>query len=560
MNDDFIQAIAKGLVDRTLDKCSRWSEHRIIMPPPNPGPIQWAQYPWQPEILNCMTGMVSVRKAAQMGFSIIGLCKCLFCVAELRRDVLLILPTAGIAGDFSKGRLDPIVKQSPHLVNLFSRADSVQHKVTGDYTNLYLRGSIAESGLVSVPVGFVIVDEFDRCDKDTLALVQERMAAYKEGHKHIFCLSTPTLPKKGISELYDQGTQEIFVFNCPSCSKLTHLIWPDCFEVRGDSPSDPDRHLSYVKCKECNNPLPHEGKSDWLKKAYWHAQEKVDGHRSFYINQMYAPELTAGSIAEKWLKAQVDEGSAVQFWNQTLGLPYLIPGAQVTEEMLQSCFKDYSIRDKAPEYAGRRIYMGVDVGTFMDVVITEFIPTAELGTEPHLNSIARVLWAGRFAGSDWGVLDHLMEQWQVQHCCIDFQPETTKAEEFARRHHGFVTLVMYRQGTTGSDIRVAENQDRVPYATVNRTAFFDLTLGRFHKKRIELPKDIPHVFKEHVQSLCRTYTLDVLGNPKADYVTVGSSSADHQAHALVYSEIAHMRGHARRTGRPIKVGETYSTF
>lgn len=554
MLESFAKAIADGLINRTLDTCSRWAEHRVHLPHPFPGLMNFDKFPWQRDILNAKEQMISVQKAAQMGFSITGLVKALFTVAEQRKDVLVVLPNAGIASDFSKARLDAIVNQSPLLANLFLNADSVQLKTTRDYVNMYIRGSISESGLVSVPVGFSIIDEFDRCKPSTMALVMERMSAYEE--KQLFALSTPTMPSEGISKLYEQGTKERFVFKCPHCGQHTHLIWPDCMEIRGDCATSDDRFHSYIKCKECNHELKHEAKYEWLKTAKWEKSNNVSGHRSFYINQLYSPALKPHELVEAYFKGEVNEVSKIEFFNQKLGLPYLMEGARITTDLLDSAMKGHSMKDPTPNRPGRMVCMGVDQGTYLDVVISDFVYTANPGNEPHLNSVERVLFAGRFAGSDWRVLGQLMEQWQVQHCCIDFQPETNMAKAFARAYEGYVTLVQYRRGTVGNEIKISMDENRVPTATVDRTNFMDMALGRFHKSRIELPKDTPDVFREHLKAPARTYELDDMGNPRAVYVTP-DDKPDHLAHGLTYCEIAHMLAYTQSTGRTIRAGESY---
>src|SRR5690606_25644079 len=97
----------------------RWAEHKIWMPKPYDGPISWEKFPWSPTILNANEPMVTVMKAAQMGFSVAGLIKALFKVCQEREDVLYVLPTAHLASDFAKARLDAIVALSPHLQNVF---------------------------------------------------------------------------------------------------------------------------------------------------------------------------------------------------------------------------------------------------------------------------------------------------------------------------------------------------------------------------------------------------------------------------------------------------------
>ena len=524
------------------------------MPKPIDGPLRFNKFPWQREILNCNEPQVTIMKAAQMGFSVAGMIKCLYVVDQLRADVLYVLPTANIASDFAKARLDTIVDLSPSLRDMWAESN-VGLKKTKHQTHIYIRGSVSERNLVSMPVGTAIIDEFDRCAVRSMAMVKQRLAAHED--RHLFILSTPTLPEFGVDEEYRLGTQEHFMFKCPSCSKQIELLWPESVEICGECATDEKCHESFLKCHECGSKLPHETKEQWLSTGHWVSTEQAHGHRSFWIPQMYGPAVTAGELAIQHFKAESDEVENVEFHNQVLGVPYLMEGGRVTEELINAARRSHSKKDERPRDSSRMIVMGVDVGQFLDIIISEFIYTEDPQNEPHLHSIEKVLFETRIPGSDFEQLDSMMSEWQVQHCAIDFQPETNNAKAFARRFHKFVSLVQYRKGTTGHEIKVTLDDNRVPILTVHRTAFFDMSLGRFHKGKIWVPKDISGVFKEHIQSPTRTYELDELGRPRAVYV---SNKADHLAHALLLCEIAHFRAYSFTTGRAIKAGESYYNF
>jgi len=555
--------LAEGLVNNTLNTCARWAEHRIYTPPPYAGKLSFDKFPWQREILNARDPFVSVQKAAQMGFSVAGLIKALYFVDQKKVDVLYVLPTQNLAGDFAKARLDQMVALSPALRNMFIGSNNVGLKTTGDHAHIFIRGSVAESGLVSVPVGVAIVDEYDRCNPKAMSLVLERLSAHE--NKHFFGLSTPTLPNYGINKQYQLGTQERYRFPCPCCGKKIELLWPDekkgikgCIEICGEHATDQDCYRSFFKCPECGGKLPHDNKSEWLAKAYWEATSPAHGHRSFHLNQMYGPAISPGELVVAYFKGQSDDAAQVEFVNQKLGEPHLLEGARVTDPVIDACLRDHRIEDPRPDVGNRQIVMGVDVGTFLDVVVAEYLYLdGDPGFEPHLRSTCKVLWSGRLPGSDFSVLDRLMAEWQVQYTAIDFQPETILAKAFCRRFYGHASVVQYRKGTTGHEIKEAHDDERVSILTVDRTAFLDMALGRLHKQRTLLPQNISGVFREHVQNLVRTYELDDMGKPKAVYVSLG---ADHQAHALNLTEVAHMMAYSRQTGRNITAGESVRDF
>jgi hypothetical protein len=556
MLDDFAKSISKRLIDNSLTTCSRWAQHRIWTPPPYKGPLNFERFPWQKEILDCMEPQVSVQKCSQSGLSVSGIIKSIYMIDQKKTDVLYVLPTEGLAGDFSKTRFDQMIALSPDLQGLFQGVNNVKVKTTKHHSHLFVRGSVSERNLVSVPVGTAIVDEWDRCNQTALALAVKRMSAHEE--KHLFVLSTPTLPDHGINKQYKLGTMERFFFPCIGCGRQIQLLWEDSIEICGTSPTDPDCHKSYLKCPRCGVELPHNAKKEWLAPALWvPGQPDIFGHRSFHINQMYAHAMTPGELVVEYFRGEISEPAKVEFTNQVKGEPHLLEGARLTDAILDDCIGSHRTDDPRPTHANRQIVMGVDVGSFLDIVIAEYIYDGEPGYEPHLNSICKVLWSGRLPGSDFPILDRLMAEWQVKYACVDFEPYTVLAKAFARRFHGYAAVTAYREGTTGNEIRETLDDDRVPVLILNRTAFLDMALGRFHKKRIILPANTDHIFREHLKNLVRTYELDPLGRPRATYVSL---DADHLAHALNLTEVAHMRSYSKATGRTLRPNEAVTNI
>ena len=555
MKFNLTNRIATKLTDASLTTCSRWAENRIVMPHPFRGPLSFDRFPWQKEILNIDEGTVTVKKAAQIGFSVAGMIRALYVLDEKVNDVLYILPTAGLAGDFSQGRMDAITALSPQLRDMFSVTNKVGLKVTGDRANLYIRGSVSKAGLVSVPIATAIIDEYDRCADNTYALVQERLSGQLQ--RYLFSLSTPTLPEFGIDKQHSQGSMEEFFFPCPSCGKQITLRWPDNVLITGDYAGDPECARSHYFCTECKAVLPHESKMEWLSKAHWvAARTNVKGHRSFSINQMFSTTVSPEDMVNAYHKSQLSDLAAIEFKNQKLGEPHIAEGARLTDKIIDDCVdKTYRLGEDRPENSTRMICMGIDVGTFLDCWIEEFKYDRAPGNMPYENSTSRVLQLVRIPTSDdsaWSQAANLMREWQVHHCCVDFQPDTMNARRFCRAFKNYASMVAYRRGTVGKEIKEVEDEQGVPCLTVDRTVFLDLALGRFHKQKRVLPVGMPSVAREHLKAPIRTYEMDELGLPRGVYKSIAD---DHFAHAAAYCEIAHFRAYCQSTGRSIKPDE-----
>ena len=516
------------------------------MPPPVKGPLTFDKFPWQKTILDCKEEMVSIQKGAQIGFSVAGIIKALHRVDSVKEDVLYILPTDKTASQFAQARLDAIVGISPKLHDLWRSANSVGLKQTKHLSNLYIKGSMSEANLVSVPVGCVIIDEYDRCSIKALSLALERMSAYE--NRHLFALSTPTLPEFGINSLYLEGTQEEFSFPCPSCSKHIALRWPESFEVCGESATDPETVRSRLLCYECKNTLSHETKAEWMKGADWVPTHKASGHRSFSISQLYSFTVDPQDIAIGYHRGCGDEVANVEFHNQKLGQPYIMAGGKITEVEINRNIGTHTKR--SPQIKpGDMITMGVDVGSFLDIAVVKYEYLEDPWLEPHLRSHATLITETRLPGTDFSGLDQLMSEFQVRYACIDFQPETNLARAFCRRFHGFAAMVQYRRGTEQEEIKEKED-DRVPLLTVNRTAFLDYSIGRLHKDKITLPSDLSTLWCEHVKAIARTYIMDDYGKPKATYI---ANKPDHSCHSLALAEVAHIRAYEQSYSKVAKL-------
>lgn len=536
MLHDLKQTIASGLKSNTLTTCSRWAAHRRIMGEPFAGPYTWTYHPWVREMHDSRAGFNYAMKGAQLGVTEVAINRAFYVLDQLKRDVLYVLPTAINASDFSKARFGPALRNSPYLANLFTDTNTVNLKQAG-INNLYIRGSRGDSNLKSIPVSELILDEVDEMDQKQIWLALERLSGQPSGHRFVWGISTPTIPNYGIHKLYQSSTQEHFVFECPSCSRSTELIWPDCITIIGEAVNDPRCAESYLICKECKNRLPHEEKPLWLKNAQWVASN-VNGNpdvRGFHISQLYSFTVTPGDLVVAYFRGVGDEAANKEFHNSKLGLPYIGEGAKVNDDLIDQCIGNHTMADPTyPRVGGERVItLGVDQGKWSYYTVVEWLfdkPSSDL----NVSATAKVLYHGKFFETDWHILDQLMVEWQILACVIDADPEINQARRFAKSYQDYVYLCRYRRGQVAKEISIVDKESGSPIATVDRTNWLSATLGRFKTKRIILPRDVTFEYREHMKNLVRTYEKDELGNYRATFVDTGP---DHYAHSLNYAEI-----------------------
>lgn len=498
---------------------------------PYPGPWNFKHHPWLRDMHDSEAELNVGQKSAQMGYTETVLNITFYNIDQKGVDCLYILPAkTPDASDFSASRFDPALELSPHLTRMFSEVKNIGHKRAGT-NNLFIRGSRSRSGLKSIPTGFIVLDELDEMTQDNIPLAFERSSGQVE--KSIWMISTATIENYGINKYYNKSSQNHFYFPCPRCNRFVELSFPDSLVIMGDDPDDKIVQKSHLICSSCKGVLDHATKPDWLASGVWKPSHTERESEGWYINQLYSCTVSPADIAKLYLQSLSDKAAEQEFFNSKLGLPHAVEGSRITDKILDECRGSHKNGDTRTT---RLTTMGVDVGTWLHFHIDEWIlpPAGTHGPDISVLSNCRTVKFGKVR--DFEELDLLMQQWGINFCVIDANPERRKAYEFACRFWGRVRMCFYGQGVTGKQIHLSDAPE--PTCTVDRTSWLDLSLGRYHgaKKRIILPIDIDLEYRNHLKALVRVYEKDKDGNPTGRYVK--GVVDDHYAHARNYSEIA----------------------
>ena len=541
IKDLFRQTVAAGLKRKAITTCSKWARTYRIMGPPHPGPWTPGPAPWTVDMHDYTAPKNIGQKSAQMGYTETALNITLYKIDMESLDCLYVLPAkTPDASEFSAARFDPAIELSPRLTELFSSVKNVGHKRAGAI-NLYIRGCKSRSALKSIPVAFIVFDEIDEMNTDLIPLAEERTSGRVD--PQIWKISTPTLPNKGINELFLDSTQEHYEFKCPHCSRIIELIWPDAIKIIGDHHNNCSG--SHLQCPKCSHKLEHETKQTWLAGGQWtsYGDTSLDA-RGFYINQLYSITRRPEEVTKLYFKGLIDKASEQEFFNSKLGLPHIVKGAQVQKHEVERARGGRRKDDPIPE--NKIITMGVDQGRWLyyEVVAWDF---DELGNDLNMSAKANVLAEGKVV--DFSELDLLMRQYQVIKCVIDAQPDRRKAYEFACKYWGHVLLCFYARGQMGKTITIDPSAEQHKIA-VDRTSWLDVALNRFRLKTITLPQDLSEEYPEHISNLVKHYTTDKSGNPMGEYKNMGP---DHLGHARCYSEIALPLAAALTTNKNVRV-------
>ncbi len=522
------EAISSGLKRKTVTSCSKWAETYRIMGQPFPGNYTFKYHPWTRDMHDCRAEMMVGQKAAQLGYTEVGLNKSYYNIDILGNSVLYVLPASTPdAADFSTSRFDPALELSPHLKNLFSNVKNIGHKRAGS-ANLFIRGSRSRNQLKSIPVGIAIIDELDEMVQANIPLIFERMSGQLQ--KQSFLLSTPTIQHFGINAYFQQSSQDHWFFPCPHCDRQTRLIFPECLVITADDWADQKIYDSYLICKECKHELSHAGKPDYLGKGQWVSAQKGRSIRGFHINQLCSATVRPYELAISYLKGQTNPSDEQEFYNSKLGLPHEPDGARIGDADIVECTSGYSMVDRVSKPS--LITMGVDVGKVIHYEVSEYyLDRAKSLSDISLLSRCKVLKVGKV--EHFEDLDVLMGRFRVNYCVVDAQPERRKSLEFAQRFWGFVKICFYGRGINSKNITMHKPEQHT--MVVDRTSWLDLSLGRVKNRRISFPIDLPTEYKNHLKNVVRIVEKDKDGNPVGRYVKTGE---DHYSHARNYCEIA----------------------
>lgn len=532
-------SLQEDLADRWLSKMkrgsvvspSRWAtEYRIMPTGDHIGPWSFEYFPWLKEMHDSESEYNVGQKCAQMGYSETMLNLAFYNLDIKKCNVLYLLPNLRPdAQAFTARAFNPAIDTSPHIKQMFgTKTNNIQHKVCGS-ANLYIRGTNVKSALKSVPVNVLIFDEFDEMDKQNVELAEKRTSGQK--YRKNWKVSTPTGPNCGINTYFLRSTQEHFFFPCPCCSRMIELQFPDNLVIVGEDPDDPRIMESHLICRECKGVLPHQDKHKWLRKAEWVPRTPGKMMRGFYINQLYSTSLEPYNTAKDFLLCKRDPQKEQEFYNSNMGLPHIVAGAEITDDMIGNLIKGYEMVSACrPDSI---VTMGIDVNRTYNVEICQWDLADANPIDINAKARCKVIWVGEIEdlmgqGSD------LMLKYNVNFCVIDAMPETHLAEQFANAWYGRVRMCRYNHFATARSVFAA---DKDISCSVNRTSWLDQSLGRFRNGTILLPRNLPREYAEQIKSPIRTPCKDTNGNLVYRYLE-RDNLPDHYAHARNYAEIA----------------------
>ena len=436
---------------------------------------------------------------------------------------LFLFPTQDEVSDFSTTRLQHLFSNNPATIGKYVREtnraglrkiwNTFMYFRSGRATHTLDEQTKSSSKAKAISVDVMLCDEVDEMDQDIVDKARSRLQASKV--KEEFYLGNPTIPDYGISALYDQSDQRVWMTRCDKCGKYTclEIEFPQCLKRLKDN--------SVVRvCAKCGAEVnPDSEGSQWVARKPDRSQDFVGrwiGHLSCVLSDVK-------EILAEWENPRTIKQN---FYNLRLGLPYIAAENRLIKEDVFDCCSSAVIPHRHPGPCA----MGIDVQGHRKgflVVIGARVNDSTL----KIIKVARV-----FELND---LYDLGKNFHVTCAVVDIQPETRLVREFAENAGFEVFLCQYKE----SQRKYPNFDSKEHLVTINRTEICDATHNIFKEEpKVIIPR-LSEEIKEYAVQMTNTAKVleeDERGNRSYTYKKVGTEGDDYY-HATNYFLLATQR-------------------
>lgn len=328
--------------------------------------FSFVDHEFQKDILSDTSRVVYVQKCAQVGMSE---CMARYALAVSRVmpyfSVIMTLPFANDATNFTKTRLDPTIDESPDL----------RDSVDGDLNNaavksigsslLYMRGCSGTTTALSVPADMLIHDEVDRSDPDTLAQFQSRIKHSKWKLTRRF--GTPTQDGRGIALEMTTARRMRRACTCNHCGTQfipnfhKHVKIPD---YTGEFKDINKHNIDDIRWREARLHCPGCDEEPSLQPEHrqWVCENPQDQFEAigYYVTPFEVPNVvTIPSLIQEITKYK----TWAEFVNQALGETADAGNSQLVEADIEACRYHGSL------VSNELHAMGIDVGQTCHITV-----------------------------------------------------------------------------------------------------------------------------------------------------------------------------------------------
>ena len=473
-------------------------------------PLAFDRRPYLIDILKDYSPHIVYKKSAQVGITMCGgIAKCLFAVDTLGITSIYTFPTARDVNDFSKARFRFIVRNSRYLQSKIGDIDNAGMVRIGNSV-IYFRGTWTNRQALSVPSHLNVHDELDFSDPGVRETYSSRLdAAEFDWHGEPqygweWDFSTPTLPKFGISALYDISDQHQWWVRCSGCNRRQRVSFFKNMRKHRKGPH-------YFGCLKCDKELDRTV-------GRWTARNPGAHIRGYHITQPMCAFINAEKLYTTWQTLKKDSKGIRKFHNFNLGIEYEDGTEALTRHLVLSRVTEGTVDNGS-------IFIGVDQGDILHVEVTKIIG----------KNIRRIIWIGTLSSFD--ELERLFDHYNPRVAVIDALPNHHDVLELTKKRHN-VYAAYY-----GKEVNLERKYWKDDLANkevkLPRTDLLDKTASQWHKGEVVIENYIPanfiEDFADQMSNAKRTFQENKEGDQKAVWVPVDD---DHYRHADAYNWVA----------------------
>ena len=477
-----------------------------------------------------------------------------------------VFPTFDQVADFSRTRIEEVMRESPHIKSRMGFDPVTGKKVEADVIDnvrlrrigrsfIFFRSGHTPKAGEGIDVDKVTFDEIDRMHPKVTIAFNETLTSSSYGWRRD--ISTPSLPGVGVNESFKKSDQQHWFMKCPHCNHWFTLIhdFPKCvIELPKNKLGIPnhDYHNKYsfidaedthaYICMKCHRFISDETRINGIWRPLYSYKNRVRGYQ---ISQ-----LICAWISPTQLMAKKEDYKLEQlFENYVIGRPYLGDNVMVTRGDVLRCV-DMSMKDPYaftldrvgtgtdwgniswglagmlhPDGSGRIILL--DIWTIEDA---EAIVTEGKKDNPHIRKSAQK-----------------MRQWKADRGVYDAGYGKDRNWDLMQEFPGRVFSCFYPTMKTSYTKRMDElwNDDEGTI-NVDRTMTLKLTANLFREGKVVIPAWVAsnplfETFIKHVTNLVLIRDIETDEKTKKEVITerVGTlPGGDHYGHAMNYLSIA----------------------
>ena len=341
--EDLLRVWRQGLRPDPNLTVSEWADqHRWLSSrgAAEPGRYRTARAPYLREIMDALSPghpaqRITFMKAAQVGATEAGNNWIGFVIHHAPGPMLAVLPSLELAKRTSRGRLDPLIADSPALrerVNPARSRDAGNSMLSKEFPGgiLVLTGANSATGLRSMPARYVFLDEVDAYpasadeEGDPVTLAEARTTTFSHRRK-VFMVSTPTI--RGLSRIereFEASDQRRYFVPCPHCGAMQWLQFDRLRWAKG-KPETAAYH-----CEGCERPIAEHHKTEMLARGEWRATAVSRDPKAigFHLSALYSPLgwKSWSDVAREWLAAQGSDETLRAARNTLLGETWVESG------------------------------------------------------------------------------------------------------------------------------------------------------------------------------------------------------------------------------------------